>query len=76
MAKAEIVSEVVTIETVTLTLSRDEAQALRDVTAKVGADGASTRRDHLVDIAIALNKAGITYRRVNDLRGELTFISG
>lgn len=64
----------VTEVTVHLTLSEDEAIALRDVLARVGGY-MDTRRAHIAAISDALDEVGFDFdSTVEDMRGSVDFI--
>lgn len=62
MAKADVISEVVTtIKGVTLTLTLEEAETLQAILCHVGGARAGGHRDRVNDICSSLSRAGITY---------------
>ena len=67
MAKATRTSQV------TLTMSEDEAQTLRDIFGMVGGDPDNSRRRNSDSMHEALLSAGIRRRPYHDMSGGITF---
>ena len=59
--------------TVSLTMSKDEAQAVADVLSMVGGDQTDTRRVHTAAVFRALANAGIKGQWRNDMAGWTYF---
>ena len=73
MADALKTTETVSRQVVKLTLSPEEADALRSVVKHVGGDPTLSPREHIDSIAMALSNAGVHGRDSNHLveRGEI-----
>lgn len=76
MAEATInerITRVVKPQGVTLELTMDEAQTLRDVLAKVGGSPRVSRRRHIAALSKAMEDAGIYYGDLQDMTGSVYF---
>lgn len=76
MAKATVnerITRVVKPQGVTLELTMDEAQTLRDVLAKVGGAPRESRRRYITAVSRAMEDAGIYYGDLKDMTGSVYF---
>jgi len=79
MAEATKDTKVIREEVVTLKLSKDEAEALTAVLAKIGGDSHETPRKHTQAVSAALTEAGVrpfhtgADHPFNKLSGGLSF---
>lgn len=79
MAEANKTTKVMREDVVTLKLSKDEAEALTAVLAKIGGDRHETPRRHTEAVSQALTKAGVrpfhtgVDHPFNNLSGGLSF---